>query len=223
MTESLIAFILTSVAIELTPGPNMAYLAILSLNRGRLAGAAAVAGVALGLALLGVGAALGLGSLIARVDWLYEALRWGGVMFLLWLAFDNWRDARRPIGTIAESTELAEAFRQGLVTNLLNPKAALFYTAVLPNFLEPERQGWEQSALLTAVYVLVATLIHAVVVLAADAVRPLIESANSATASVRSSPYCSSSWRCGWPSAHGACKRAPRCPAGITAEGRPPR
>ena len=177
VTESLIAFILTSVAIELTPGPNMAYLAILSLNRGRLAGAAAVAGVALGLALLGVGAALGLGSLIARVDWLYEALRWGGVLFLLWLAFDIWRDARRPIGTIAESTELAEPFRQGLVTNLLNPKAALFYTAVLPNFLEPERQGWEQSALLTAVYVLVATLIHAVVVLAADAVRPLIESA----------------------------------------------
>ena len=83
---------------QLTPGPNMAYLAILSLNRGRLAGAAAVAGVALGLALLGVGAALGLGSLVARVDWLYEALRWGGVLFLLWLAFDNWRDARRPVG-----------------------------------------------------------------------------------------------------------------------------
>ncbi len=63
----------------------MAFLAILSLGRGRSAGIAAAAGVALGLAVLGAAAGLGLGTLIAEMRWLYEALRWGGVLFLLYL------------------------------------------------------------------------------------------------------------------------------------------
>ena len=174
--ENLIAFVIASVAIELTPGPNMAYLAILSLDRGRSAGVAAAAGVALGLATRGAAAGLGLGTLIAEVRWLYEVLRWGGVLFLLWLAFDTWRDSRRAVDPAAEPKSVALHFRRGLITNILNPKAAIFYVAVLPNFVDPARSAWEQSAILTAAYVVVATLIHTAVVLAADGVKPLLVS-----------------------------------------------
>ena len=74
-SNSLFAFLLTATVIEVTPGPNMAYLAALSLSQGRRAGIAAVAGIAIGLSVYGVAAALGLGALIANSRFLYEALR----------------------------------------------------------------------------------------------------------------------------------------------------
>src|ERR1700730_756944 len=87
------AFALTCLVIELTPGPNMAYLAVLSAGNGRRAGFAATLGIALGLLIVGVGAALGLAALISSSRLLYEALRWGGIAYLLWLAWDGWREA----------------------------------------------------------------------------------------------------------------------------------
>jgi threonine/homoserine/homoserine lactone efflux protein len=176
MNELTIAFIVASIAMELTPGPNMAYLAILSMDRGRLVGLIAVAGVALGLMLLGAAAGFGLGSVIAQTPWLYEAMRWGGVLFLLWLAYEAWRDSQRPIDAYGGREKLATYFRRGFVTNVLNPKAAVFYTAVLPNFVDASRPLWSQSLFLTTLYVAIATLIHAVVVLAADSLKPLVAS-----------------------------------------------
>jgi len=175
--ESLIAFIVTSIAIELTPGPNMAYLAILSLDRGRVAGLAAVAGVALGLAVLGIAAVYGLGLLIADTRWLYETLRWAGILYLLWLAYDTWRDSRRPVKAGEEADRLAVHFRRGLVTNLLNPKAAILYVTVLPNFVDATTPTWSPSVLLTSIHVTIATAIHAAIVLAAGGLKPFVVSA----------------------------------------------
>src|SRR5215510_14016060 len=93
----LIAFGLTSFVIEMTPGPNMAYLAVLGASRGRLAGFSAVLGVALGLALLGGAAGLGAGSLILNHHAAYEILRWAGALYLCWLAYDSWKEARQPV------------------------------------------------------------------------------------------------------------------------------
>jgi threonine/homoserine/homoserine lactone efflux protein len=177
MLETVAAFALTSLVIELTPGPNMGYLAVLSLDRGRSAGLAAVGGVALGLALLGIVAGLGAGTVISETRWIYEALRWAGVGYLLWLALDSYREAQKP----AEGGEptlrgLAGYFRRGLITNLLNPKAALFYVTVLPNFVDPTRPVLQQSALLTAIYVAVATAVHAALVVAAGTLQPVLAS-----------------------------------------------
>ena len=69
----------------------MAYLAVLSATMGRRAGFAATAGVAFGLLIVGLGAALGLAAVISNSRWLYEALRWGGALYLLWLAWEGWR------------------------------------------------------------------------------------------------------------------------------------
>src|SRR4029450_2501391 len=87
---TLSAFAVTCLVIELTPGPNMAYLAILGATKGRRAGFAATLGVALGLSIVGLAAVLGLAALLGNSSMLYEMLRWGGVVYLLWLAYEGW-------------------------------------------------------------------------------------------------------------------------------------
>lgn len=177
--SGLVAFLITCVAIELTPGPNMAYLAVLGAERGRLAGLYAVAGVALGLALLGVLAVLGVGEAIAAQPALYETLRWAGVVYLLYLAVEAWRDAQRPLESLAPETLGWRSFRRGLINNLLNPKAALFYITVLPSFLTTGSSVVSQTAMLGAIYVTVATMVHASVVVLAGSVQPLLTGARS--------------------------------------------
>ncbi|MBE7733115.1 LysE family translocator [Devosia faecipullorum] len=172
MSAALLAFALASLLIELTPGPNMAYLAILAADRGRLPGLAAVAGVALGLILLGFLAVSGLGTLVLDHAWLYQALRWAGVAYLVYLAWEAWTDSRKPIEAPDPLAGSWRFFRRGLVTNLLNPKAALFYITIMPGFLPEARLG--NALLFGAVYVLIATLVHAGVVLLAGTVQPLL-------------------------------------------------
>jgi threonine/homoserine/homoserine lactone efflux protein len=172
MTGAILFFALTCILIELTPGPNMAYLAILAADRGRMAGLAAVAGVATGLALLGVLAIAGLGTVILDNPALYQIVRWAGIGYLLYLAWDAWHSARQPVDT-PDNTETGwRYFRRGLVTNLLNPKAALFYVTIMPNFLVEGTRG--ESYAFGAIYVVIATLIHALIVLLAGSLQPLL-------------------------------------------------
>ncbi|MBL8594594.1 MAG: LysE family translocator [Devosia sp.] len=176
MLETLLPFILTAFVIELTPGPNMGYLAVLSIDRGRRAGLAAVAGVALGLLLLGLAAGFGLGSIISETRWLYETLRWGGVAYLVWLAWDSYREAQKPLQDNGGERNLMGYFGRGLVSNLLNPKAAVFYIAVMPNFISADAPAGRQSLVLTLVYVAVATVVHLGIVVLASTLQPLLAS-----------------------------------------------
>ncbi len=130
---------------------------------------AATLGIALGLMLVGAGAALGLATLIASSRFSYEALRWAGVLYLFWLAWEGWRDAKEAPGDTKGEDDDAGYFWRGLLTNLLNPKATAFYVVVLPAFIDPSGPLLVQSLILSATYVGVATLIHAVIVLAAGA------------------------------------------------------
>ncbi|MBL0934767.1 MAG: LysE family translocator [Rhizobiaceae bacterium] len=163
----LLSFALASLLIELTPGPNMTYLALVAAGEGRRRGYAAVAGVALGLAVLGLAAALGVAELLQRSALAYEVLRWAGGLFLLYLAWDGWRGDGDVVQT-GDGSDRAY-FLRGLVTNMLNPKAALFYVAVLPTFLDPARPLLGQTLALSAVYVAVATIVHSGIVTAAGA------------------------------------------------------
>ena len=162
----LIAFVLTSLIIEMTPGPNMAYLAVLGASRGRLAGFFAVLGVALGLALLGIAVGLGGGSLVLNNRVVYESLRWAGALYLSWLAFDSWREARQPLETVPVDRSHFVHFRRGLVTNPLNPKAALFFIAVVPEFVHGPEPS-HKLTILISIYVGVATLVHGLIVVLA--------------------------------------------------------
>jgi threonine/homoserine/homoserine lactone efflux protein len=127
--------------------------------------------------IVGVGAALGLAALISSSRLLYEALRWGGIAYLLWLAWDGWREATEtspPPSTDGDGFE-ASVFTRGLLTNLLNSKAAVFYVAVLPTFVDALRPVLGQTVLLSVVYVFVATAIHTTIVSLAGTARPLLE------------------------------------------------
>jgi threonine/homoserine/homoserine lactone efflux protein len=163
----LLAFALTCFIIEITPGPNMSYLAALSLSNGRRVGFAAVAGIALGLMIYGVAAALGLAALIDGSPLLYGMLRWAGVVYLLWLAWEAWTSESEtsPDAVDGEDERPWLAFRRGLITNLLNPKAAVFYVAVLPEFIQVDGGALiPQTLMLSAVYVSIATSIHSAIV-----------------------------------------------------------
>ena len=150
----------------------MSYLALVAASEGRRSGLATVAGVALGLALLGIIAAIGVAQIIQTSDLLYEGMRWAGVAFLLFLAWEGWQSG---VDVAAQPGPIERKhFMRGLLTNLLNPKAGIFYVAVLPTFFDPDRSPMAQALILTAIYVGVATIVHAAIVILAGALEPLL-------------------------------------------------
>ena len=168
------SFALASLLIELTPGPNMTYLAIVALGKGRTYGFATLLGVALGLAVIGIAAAMGVTAIIQSSTTFYELLRWSGIVFLLYLAWDGWRGGSS--GDLDGSDKHSGRwtyFQRGLVTNLLNPKAAAFYVTVLPTFL-PLEAALTQSLTVTFVYVAVATFVHFMIVVLAGGLAPVL-------------------------------------------------
>jgi len=161
-------FLVAVALMELTPGPNMGWLALVSLSQGRAAGLAAVVGITLGLTLWMVAAAFGLTEVVLRWPALYQAIRWAGVGFLLWLAWDAWRSAGDGAGVAPVAMRRRALFRRGLIGNLLNPKAALLYVVLLPGFMRPDHGSTLAQALtLGALHVLVSVVVHTTIVLTA--------------------------------------------------------
>jgi threonine/homoserine/homoserine lactone efflux protein len=175
----MLSFLLTSLLIELTPGPNMVWLAAVALSKGRRPALVAVAGVSTGLLLLGVLAAVGLGALVNTSPGLYHAIRAVGFLYLLYLAWDTWRPPQE------QENGGFGSFRDGLLTNLLNPKAGMFYIAVLPAFVDPAKGDvFPQTMILVAAYVAVATAVHAAIVTFSVAARGALMR-SGATSAVR--------------------------------------
>lgn len=179
--QQLIAFLLAVAVIELTPGPNMGYLAVVASRSGWRAGAAVVAGVTLGLCLYLVASVFGLAEAALRWPWVYETLRWAGVVYMLWLAVDTWRDAERADEPVPETQGL---FLRGFLNNLLNPKAAVFYVAVLPGFVRAKAGHPELQALsLGAFHIAVSVVVHLTIVWMATRARVALANEETATRS----------------------------------------
>ncbi|WP_218939496.1 LysE family translocator [Sphingorhabdus profundilacus] len=153
--------------IELTPGPNMAWLALTSASKGRESGFAAVAGIALGLVLLGGASAFGLSELATSSPIIFSFLRYAGVGYLLWLAWTTWSSETETSDPAMDHSRLVDWFRHGLLLNLLNPKAAIFFIAVLPAYIDTGFPVGPQTILLSFSYVGIATVIHLVIVILA--------------------------------------------------------
>lgn len=160
------AFALAMVLVELTPGPNLAYLALLGAARGRRAGLLAVAGITAGLLFWLLVALFGLTRTPLQAVVGLEVLRWAGAGYLVWLAWDAIRPARdavpsgRPPG--------AGPFLRGLAANLLNPKAAIFYLALLPGFITPSAGPlFSQVLILGAVHIVISIAVHSAAVFGA--------------------------------------------------------
>lgn len=158
------AFALTMALIELTPGPNLAWLALLAASRGRGAGALAVAGVTLGLSAWLLVTLFGLAGTPLFSSSGLEVLRWVGAAYMVWLAWD----ALRPSPASAEGFDRDRPLLRGLVANLLNPKAAVFYIALLPGFIRPAAGPiFLQILILGSLHVAISVIVHGAVVLGA--------------------------------------------------------
>jgi threonine/homoserine/homoserine lactone efflux protein len=173
-------FLLAVLLLELTPGPNMAYLATLALSQGRAAGLIATAGVACGLAVHAIVAGLGAGVLIQEYPLLYSVLRWTGVAFLLYLAWEGWQTTQEVSPErLGNTTGTRSLFLRGFLSNVFNPKSILFFVSVLPTFVvtapgAPSLPA--QMAVFGSLYVGVATGIHSSIVVLAARLRPWLVS-----------------------------------------------
>lgn len=161
--EVLPGFALAMVLIELTPGPNLAWLALLAASRGRGAALRAIAGITVGLSAWLLLTVLGLSRTPLFAEPGLEILRWVGAAYMLWLAWDALkpRSGAVPLGR-------DRPFFRGLTANLLNPKAAIFYLALLPAFIKP----WAgpapvQILILGGVHIAISVVVHGAIVLGA--------------------------------------------------------
>ena len=138
-TANLIAFAAIALGMVLTPGPNMVYLVSRSISQGSRAGLISLAGVALGFVIYMLCAAFGITALVLAVPYAYDAIRFAGAAYLLWLAWQAIRPGGRSPFQVRELPKdgARKLFAMGFFTNLLNPKVAVLYLSLLPQFIDP--------------------------------------------------------------------------------------
>ncbi|HLX02806.1 MAG TPA: LysE family translocator [Trinickia sp.] len=138
----LIVYIAALVVVFAVPGPDMALLLQTSIGRGARSGLAAAGGLAVSRATHVTLSACGVAALLHSAPWLYEVVRYGGAVYLAYVAIQIFRSPvfALPSGDEADrsSSPLRALFVKGLLTNLLNPKALLFCSVLLPQFVRPE-------------------------------------------------------------------------------------
>ena len=171
-TTTLLAFALVSLGMVLTPGPNMIYLISRSITQGFGAGLISLGGVALGFVFYMLCAAFGITALVFAVPYAYDALRFAGAAYLLWLAWQ----AVKPGGQSPFQVKKLpidgpkKLFVMGLVTNLLNPKIAMLYLSLLPQFIDPSGNVLTQSVALGFTQIAVSVTVNTMIALAAGSI-----------------------------------------------------
>ncbi|MGW0667055.1 LysE family translocator [Streptomyces sp. NPDC002746] len=170
---------LVELGMALTPGPNMVYLVSRSISQGRTAGLVSLIGTALGFLVYMTLANLGLAVVFVAVPWLYIGFKAAGAGYLAYLAWQTLKPGGRglfePRGLQRDSH--GKLLRMGLVTNLLNPKVAILYLALIPQFIDPERgHTTAQGFTLGAIQIAVGVTVNGLIVLAAGSVAGLLKS-----------------------------------------------
>ncbi|MFA4914617.1 MAG: LysE family translocator [Comamonadaceae bacterium] len=172
-TTAWIAFSLLCFGMVLTPGPNMIYLISRSISQGTRAGMISLAGVALGFVFYMVAAALGISAILMAVPYAYDALRFAGVIYLLYLAWQALKPGARSPFEVRNlpSHGVKKLFLMGFLTNLLNPKIAIIYLSLLPQFIKPELgHVLGQSLVLGGTQVVMSITVNGLVALSAGAI-----------------------------------------------------
>jgi homoserine/homoserine lactone efflux protein len=162
--DTLLLYMIASVALAITPGPTM----LLAMSNGIAGGMRpavwGIAGASLGAAILIVVVALGLGSLLAASEWLFNAIRVAGIAYLVWLGIRMWRSqpidiraalAASPVDALSSRT----AFLRSLTVALSNPKTLLFFAAFLPQFVDTAAPQGPQYAVLGAIFIGIDTCV----------------------------------------------------------------
>lgn len=151
-------FTVTALVLTVTPGPAVIYIVTRSLGQGRSAGLVSCLGLALGGMVHALAAAFGLSTVLATSALAFSVVKYAGAAYLVWLGVRklSGKAEAGPQGA-PEARSLSRVFRQAVVVNVLNPKAALFFLAFLPQFVVPSRGDLAfQFALLGALFILIA-------------------------------------------------------------------
>ena len=173
-SASLLAFALVSLGMVMTPGPNMIYLLTRSITQGRRAGVVSLFGVVLAFLVYMLCTALGVTALLITVPLAYRALQWAGAGYLLWMAWNAVKPGARSV--LQPRTDLPidgpkRLFAMGFLTNLLNPKAAVLYLSLLPQFIDPARgHVLAQGVLLGLLQIAISFTVNLCIVMAAGGV-----------------------------------------------------
>ena len=170
---SLLGFALISFGMALTPGPNMIYLISRSITQGPAAGMVSLGGVALGYAFYMVCAAFGITAVLFAVPYAYDALRLSGAAYLLWLAWQAVKPNGRSPFQVREMKidGPRKLFAMGFITNVLNPKIAMLYLALLPQFIDPAQGSvLRESLLLGSIQTLISISVNGIIALSAGSI-----------------------------------------------------
>lgn len=170
---SLLGFAAISLGMVLTPGPNMVYLISRSICQGRAAGLVSLCGVVAGFVIYMLCAAFGITAFVMAVPFAYDALRLAGAVYLLYLAWQAVKPGGRSPFQIRDLPEDGprKLFVMGLMTNLLNPKIAVMYLSLLPQFISPGHGSvLGQSIMLGVTQIGVSVSVNAAIVIASGSI-----------------------------------------------------
>jgi threonine/homoserine/homoserine lactone efflux protein len=167
---NLLAFAAIALGMVLTPGPNMIYLISRSICQGRTAGLISLGGIALGFVTYMLCAAYGLTALVMAVPYAYDAIRIAGAAYLLWLAWQAVRPGGRSSFEVKDLPQdgPGRLFSMGLLTALLNPKIAVMYLSLLPQFIDPAKGSvLGQAVALGSVQIAVSVAVNSAIIVSA--------------------------------------------------------
>ncbi len=174
----LLAFALVALGMALTPGPNMIYLVSRSILQGRMAGLLSLGGVAAGFVFYMICAAFGITALVFAIPYAYDALRLVGAAYLLWLAWLALKPGGRSPFEVRNLPVDGprKLFLMGLLTNLLNPKIAMLYLALLPQFIDPQAGGvLGQSLALGSIQIVISISVNAGIAIMAGSIATFLK------------------------------------------------
>lgn len=175
---NLIAFALISLGMVLTPGPNMVYLISRSISQGRKAGLISLGGVGIGFLFYMLCAAFGITGLVMAVPYAYDTMRFAGALYLLYLAWQAVKPGGRSPFQVKDLPQDShrQLFLMGLLTNLLNPKVAVLYLSLLPQFITVGNgtSVLSQSLILGSTQIAVSLTVNALIAMAAGSIATLL-------------------------------------------------
>jgi threonine/homoserine/homoserine lactone efflux protein len=171
--QDLVTFMLAALVLVLTPGPNMIYLISRSITQGRMAGVTSLLGVIIGFLFHMMTASFGLTAILLAVPYAYTVIKFCGAAYLLYLAWQAVKPGSRSPFEVQnlERDSRHKLFQMGLLTSILNPKIAVFYMAILPQFIHPEKgSSLVQSLLLGLTQISVSASVNFMIVLMAGTI-----------------------------------------------------
>lgn len=165
--QNITGFSFVALMIALTPGPNIIYLISRSICQGRKAGFISLLGVGFGFLFYMLLSAFGIAALLFAIPHVYDTIRILGAIYLLYLAWNTVKPNRSSLFEVKDLPldSNLKLFSMGFLTNLLNPKIAVMYLSLLPQFIDPKLSAFDQSLFLGSLQILISLSVNTLVVL----------------------------------------------------------